>query len=183
VRPFLMTRLLRPVLIPLVLSGLLVVGGPTSVSDAATPARGTLTASGAVVGKWQLSSCRAALVQGPQMVLMAFGPSKRYPAVFIQSNMYGPFGGKSNLATSKDYSVSFYSSPTIYWDSGWTLYQTGPRHVGTGTLSNTKNLTSGSMTTTMVRPGAASVKPVHLVVSWSHCPLTTSPVVPPGSSG
>ena len=182
-RPFRMTRLLRPVLIPPVLIGLLVVGGPTSVSDAATPALGRLIASGGAVGKWQLSSCRAELIQGTNMVFMAFGPSKKYPAVTIASTVSPPVGGKSNLATSKDYEVSFSSSPTTYWDSGLTSYVTGPRHVGTGTLSIAKNFTSGTMTTTMLRPGAASVKPVHLVVSWSHCPFTIPPVVPPGSSG
>jgi hypothetical protein len=183
VRPFLITRLLRPVLIPLVLSGLLVVSGPTSASDAATPARGALTSSGAVVGKWQLSSCRAEIIQGTQMVFMAFGPSKKFPAVTISSTVSPPVGGTSNLATSNDYVVSFSSSSTTYWDSGRSYYAPGPARVGAGTLSIVKNFTSGTMTTTMERPGAASVKPVHLVVSWSHCSFTIPPVVPPGSSG
>jgi hypothetical protein len=177
-----MTRLLRPVLIPLVLSGLLVVGGPTSASNAATPARGALTASGGVVGKWQLSSCRAELIQGTPMVFMAFGLSKKYLAVSIQSTVSPPVGGRPNLATSKDYSVSSSSSPTAYWHNRWTFNQTW-RLVGTGTLSIAKNFTSGTMTTTMLRFGAASVKPVSWVVSWSHCPFTIPPVVPPGSSG
>ncbi len=149
-----------------IISAIFVLGTPPTTSSAApTKEQGTLVATGAVHGRWALTSCEVGMSQGAERLTITFGPSKGPPEIAVTVEGPVPSSGRINLATVYNDDAEFESPSGSYWESGWV---SGPtKDAGSGMISMSRNVTSGSMTATMVKSGVADV---HLNVSWKYCP-------------
>jgi hypothetical protein len=155
-----------------VAGSLMLVGAlwATPIAAAAPPAKGTLVASGAVHGRWTMTSCQVGVSQGAERLTITFGPRKGAPVVAATAAIPLPASGKVNLAKAYNDFVEFESPSGSYWESGWV---SGPtKDAGAGTLTMSRNATSGTLTSTMLKSGFPDV---HVSVSWKTCPVVSLP--------
>jgi hypothetical protein len=166
------------------LIALALAGGFSASTAAATPARGSLTASGAFHGTWHQSSvygqCKITPASG------GYGASANlyygvttdsqsgqsvggYPALIV--TQLKPSGGTRavNLATTENFEIELTGPSGSSWLSGWGSHSGSPpySHLGSGTVSIADGFKSGTISTTLVHYTGSQHAKVHITASWN----------------
>jgi hypothetical protein len=166
----------------------LVVAAPfVAAAATGTPAHGTLTASGAVHGTWHQHSVNGQCVidkgaaAGRGFVLdesLSYGvttsnatgkPIGYFPTLTVAQYKHSGSNQNVNLKTTKNFTVDFTGSAGgSTWTAGWSSRTGRPPnlHLGSGTLSISKNGESGTVNATMVYDTSPAAN-VHIKASWN----------------
>ena len=178
----------RVVLPALCVSVALAAAGPfVAAAATGTPAHGTLTASGALHGTWHQHS-----VNGQCVIYKGAAAPRDFKLVVslnygvATSNATGkPIGANPflnvaeaelsgsthnvNLKKTKNFDLSVTGGPSnLSWISGWISRSGRPpyQHLGSGTLSMSKNGETGTVSATMVYSYTHTAN-VHIKASWN----------------
>jgi hypothetical protein len=154
-----------------VVGATLALSGPALMVMAST-GHGSMSVAGAQHGAWRLTlggQCRVnqfgAYLYGSHAVSdgsVTYG----YPVLIVDRIRVQALGKSINLATDKDFKITYTGPGGEEWLSGWNK-----RHVGSGQLAISASFRKGKLKTTMKRATGPIHKAIKVTAVWS-CPAS-----------